>query len=198
MKILGIVGSYRKNGVIDALVTEVLSSAEQCGATTKKLYLTEANIEFCRNCRQCTQEPGTEPGACVLSDEMNVILNDWKECEGLVIGAPVNIFNVTAITRRFMERLVCFSYWPWGQHGPVMRSKIKDKRAVLITSSAMPSFLGRVFTGAPRALKIIAETMGAQPVAAIFAGLAAQREHPRPSEKALRKAQAAGRRLVAR
>lgn len=198
MKILGIVGSYRKNGVIDVLVTEALSSAEKCGATTKKLYLTDANIEFCKNCRQCTQEPGTEPGKCVLSDDMNAILNEWKECDGLVIGAPVNFFNVTAVTRRFMERLACFSYWPWGQLGPTMRSRRKDRKAVLITSSAMPSLMGRFLTGAPRALKLIANTMGAKPVKTIFVGLAAQQEHSLPPEKAIHKAQAAGCRLVAR
>lgn len=196
MKILGIVGSYRKKGIIDVLVTEVLSSAEKCGAITKKIYLTDANIEFCRNCRHCMQEPGTAPRICVLSDDMNAILDEWKECDGLVIGAPVNFFNVTAITRRFMERLACFVYWPWGQTGPTMRNKKKDKKAVLITSSAMPSIMGRFLTGAPRALKSIAETMGAKPVKTIFVGLAAKQEHAPPPEKAIRKAQAAGRRLA--
>lgn len=43
MKILGIVGSYRKNGIIDSLATEVLSSAEKCGATTKKLDDSSSN-----------------------------------------------------------------------------------------------------------------------------------------------------------
>lgn len=196
MKILGIVGSYRKKGIIDILVTEVLSSAEKYGAQTKKIYLTDANIEFCRNCRQCTKEPGTAPGICVLSDDMSAILHEWKECDGLVIGAPVNFFNVTAITRRFMERLACFVYWPWQQTGPTMRNKKKDKKAVLITSSAMPSIMGRFLTGASRALKIIAETMGAKPVKTIFVGLAAQQEHAPPPEKAIRQAQAAGRRLT--
>lgn len=196
MKILGIVGSYRKNGVIDLLVTEVLYSAEKCGATTKKLYLTDEHIEFCTNCRRCTLEPGTEPGKCVLSDDMNAILNEWNGCDGLIIGAPVNFYNVTAITRRFMERLACFSYWPWGQHGPTMRNRGKNKKAVLITSSAMPSIMGRFLTGAPRALKTIAETMGAKPVKTIFVGLAAQQENSSPPEKAIRKAQAAGRLLA--
>lgn len=196
-KILGIVGSYRKNGIIDRLVTETLSSAEALGAATKKLYLADAHIEFCKNCRQCTQEPGTEPGKCVHSDDFNAILSEWKEYDGLVIGAPVNFFNVTAVTRKFMERLVCFAYWPWGQLGPKMRSRNKDKRAVLITATAMPSFMGRLLTGAPRALQLIAETMGAKPVKSIFVGLAAQKERSAPSEKAIRQARAAGRQLVA-
>ena len=196
-KILGIVGSYRKNGIIDCLVTETLSSAEALGAATKKIYLSDAHIEFCKNCRQCTQEPGAEPGKCVHSDDFNSILSEWKECDALVIGSPVNFFNITAVTRKFMERLVCFSYWPWGQHNPKMRSRSKDKRAVLITSTAMPSFMGRLFTGAPRALRLIAETMGAKPVKTIFVGLAAQKEHPALSEKAIRQARAAGRLLAA-
>jgi FMN-dependent NADH-azoreductase len=196
-KILGIVGSYRKNGIIDCMVTETLSGAKALGAATKKIYLSDAHIEFCRNCRQCTQEPGVEPGKCVHSDDFNAILSEWKECDGLVIGAPVNFFNVTAVTRKFIERLACFSYWPWGQHGPKMRSGDKNKRAVLITASAMPSFLGRFFTGAPRALRLIAETMGAKPVKTIFVGLAAQKEHQVPSGKAIRQARAAGRQLAA-
>jgi NAD(P)H-dependent FMN reductase len=194
--ILGIVGSYRKNGIIDRLVTETLSSAEALGATTKKIYLSDTHIEFCKNCRQCAQEPGTEPGPCVHSDDFKTILNEWKNCDGLVIGAPVNFFNVTAITRKFMERLICFAYWPWGQAAPRMRSKNKDKKAVLITATAMPAFMGRLFTGAPRALRLIADTMGARPIQSIFVGLIAQKEHVTPPEKALRKAQSAGRRLA--
>lgn len=35
-RIPGIVGSYRKNGVIDTLVTNVLSAAEEQGAETEE------------------------------------------------------------------------------------------------------------------------------------------------------------------
>jgi hypothetical protein len=196
-RILGIVGSYRKDGIVDRLVTETLASAEAAGAVTKKIYLSDAHIEFCRNCRECTQEPGTEPGKCVQADDFASILSDWKECDGLVIGSPVNFFNVTAITRRFMERLVCFSYWPWGQPAPKMRSKSKDKKAVLITATAMPSILCRLFTGAPRALRLTAETMGASPIKSIFVGLIAQEKHAALPDRAIRKAGAAGRQLAA-
>jgi len=57
--------------------------------------------------------------------------------------------------------------------------------------------MGRIVTGAPRALRLIAETMGAKPVKTIFAGLAAQEEHAAPSEKAIRQARSAGRQLAA-
>src|SRR6266545_2009203 len=111
-KILGIVGSYREGGVIDTLVTAVLTAAEEQGAQTAKIYLKDRHIESCTNCRKCTQDAGTEPGKCIHRDDMESILNQCKDSDAIVLGAPVNFYNVNAVTRRFMERLACFCYWP--------------------------------------------------------------------------------------
>jgi NAD(P)H-dependent FMN reductase len=195
--ILGIVGSYRKGGIIDSLVSEVLAAAREQGAQTHKIYLIDEHIEFCTNCRACTQDPGLEAPPCVLHDDMGEILAQWRQSDGLVIGAPVNFYNVNALTRRFMERLICFAYWPWNSRkGPAMRTKARDKKAVLVTASAMPAVLGRVFTGAPRALRLIAQTMGAKPVATVFVGLIAQQQREKLPEKLRQKAWQAGQKLA--
>lgn len=196
-RILGIVGSYRRNGTIDFLVTEVLSAAQKQGAVTEKIYLLDKHIEFCTNCRICTQKPGTERGLCAHRDDMAEILDRYNMSDGIVIGAPVNCFNLNALTRRFMERLVCFTYWPWGQPGYKLRKKTAGKKAVLITSSAMPAIMGRIFTGAPRALRVIAEVMGAKPIAVLFAGLSAQKQKAVLPDKMLHRARDAGRKLAA-
>lgn len=195
--ILGIVGSYRKGGIVDQLVSEVLLSAQQHGATTAKIYLVDQHIEFCTNCRACCQEPGPEPGRCVHADDMAALLARCRQADGLVLGSPVNCFNVTAITRRFMERLICMAFWPWGGHAPAMRDKSRPRRAVLVTATAMPALFGRLFTGAVRALSVTASSLGARPVATIFAGMIAQKQDARPSPTALRQAQRAGRLLAA-
>lgn len=195
--ILGLVGSYRKGGVVDRLVTETLAEAAAAGATVRKVYLTDLDIAFCTNCRACTQAPGAEPGTCIIRDDFTTLMEAWKGCDGLVLGSPVNFYNVTAVTRRFMERLIGFAYWPWAQGGPKLRSPRKDKRAVLIAATAMPAVLGRLFTGALRALRLMAETMGAKPVASIFVGMIAQAEQTELPARALRQARRAGRRLAA-
>jgi multimeric flavodoxin WrbA len=195
-KILGIVGSYRRNGTIDFLVSEVLSSAAEEGKETEKIYLIDKHVEFCTNCRTCTQQPGIERGECVHHDDMAGILDRYDAVDGIVIGAPVSCFNLNAITRRFMERLVCFTYWPWGQAGYVLRKKSGGKKAVLITSSAMPALMGRFFTGASRALRIIAGTMGAKPVALLFAGLSAKKQESSVPIKMIQQAREAGRKLA--
>ncbi|MBN2143449.1 MAG: flavodoxin family protein [Candidatus Aureabacteria bacterium] len=195
-KVLGIIGSYRKGGTIDLLVTEVLAAAQEDGADVEKIYLTDKQIEFCNNCRICTQEAGDEPGICIHKDDMAGIMEEWKKADGIVIGSPVNFYNITAVTRRFMERLIGFAYWPWGKHGPQMRIKPGKKKAVVVTASAMPVFIGYFFTGALRALKMIATTMGAKPVASVYIGMTAQEKQAVLSEKDIRKARAAGKKLV--
>ncbi len=195
-KILGIVGSYRRNGTIDILVSEALSSAAREGAKTEKIYLLDSHIEFCTNCRTCTQQEGPERGVCIHQDDMASILDKYELADGIVIGAPVNCFNLNALTRRFMERLVCLTWWPWGAKSYQVRQKDRGKRALLITSSAMPALMGQFFTGAPRALRIIAETMGARPIGMLFAGLSAAQKMPVVPAGMLRKAQKAGRALA--
>ncbi len=58
MRIVAIIGSYRKGGIIDRAVDEILSSAGEEGAETDKIYLIDKLIEFCTNCRTCTQQQG--------------------------------------------------------------------------------------------------------------------------------------------
>jgi multimeric flavodoxin WrbA len=196
-KILGIVGSYRKGGTIDQLTSAVLEVAAERGAETEKLYLLDKHIEFCTNCRRCTQAPGEEPGACPLEDDMAGIISRIEDADALVLGAPVNFGGVNALTQRFLERLTGFSYWPWGQPAPKMRRK-KRKKAVLITSSAMPTLMGRLFTGSLRGLKLGTTALGFRTIGTLFVGLAANEERPVPQKGSLRRARAAGRRLAAR
>lgn len=187
--ILGLVGSYRKEGTIGLAVSAVLSAAREKGAETKIIYLHDVHLEFCTNCRRCTQEPGAEPGKCPLVDDMPDLIKEIESANAYVIGAPVNVGNVNALTQRFLERLVCYSYWPWGSSSPKMR-KIDEprKKAVLITSSAMPWFIGRLVTGSLRGLKLGAKMIGAKPVATIFIGLSAMKEKQELRESTLSKA----------
>jgi NAD(P)H-dependent FMN reductase len=197
-KIVGIVGSYRKGRIIDSAVSAVLEGAEEGGAETKKIYLVDKHIEFCKNCRTCTQEkPESSRGKCVHDDDMEEILGEIESADGVVLGSPINFFTVTAVMKRFIERLVSFAYWPWGQKVPKLRIKRPDKKAVIVTSSACPAFIGRILMpNALGVLKAAARCMGAKVVQRLYFGLVAGEEKQKLNEKALRKTREAGRRLV--
>jgi putative NADPH-quinone reductase len=188
--IVAIVASYRRGGAIDRAVDTMLEAAREHGAKTHIIHLTEQHIEFCRNCRQCTQEPGEVRGPCAQDDDLEDILQEIEAADAVVLASPVNYYNVTAIFRRFMERLVGAAYWPWGSKAPVIRSKHGPRRAVLIASAGMPGFLIPLATGAARALRLTASSLGARPIAHLWIGLAAMAPYqplsPRTIERARR------------
>jgi putative NADPH-quinone reductase len=197
-KIVAILGTYRKERVIDTAVSEVLRGAEACGVETEKIYLIDKQIEFCRNCRACTQQPHVgRRGQCALSDDMEQILRATDEADGLVLASPTNFYNVTAVTRRFMERLIVHFYWPWKQGAPKPRDKSKNKKAITITSTACPAFIARIaIPGGRKALKIIAETLGAKVQTSLFFGMVVQSPDATLGERDRQKAFLAGRRLA--
>jgi multimeric flavodoxin WrbA len=195
-RILAVLGTYRKGGVLDSIVDEVLAGAREKGAQTEKIYLLDKHVEFCTNCRSCTQQPGPERGKCVLQDDMESILTQIEKADALVLGSPVNCGNVTAIFRRFMERLMGTAYWPWSRPAPSARKKQFTKKAVLVTSSAMPGFFVPLTTGAVNALKMTAKALSVRPAGIFCVGLSAQVEHIKLSAKTIRKAHEMGSRLA--
>lgn len=189
-RIVAVVGSYRKNGITDQAIDAVLAGAREKGAETSKIYLVDHPIEFCTNCRQCTQKPGRARGQCVQNDGLEQILSTIEGADAVVLGSPVNYYNVTAIFRRFLERQVGQAYWPWQQWAPKARDSRADKKAVLIASSAAPGILIPIATGATRALRAAAQMLRAKPIGHMWIGLAGSQPHlelsPRNRERARR------------
>lgn len=196
IRITAIVGSYRKSGVVDTAVDALLASAAENGAAVTKIYLIDKHIEFCRNCRTCTQLAGRTRGECPITDEMSAVLDEIERADALVLASPMNFGSVTAVTKRFIERLACLAYWPWGAPGPKMRNPLKEKRAVAVASSAAPALLARLCTGMVGQLKKTAGILGAKTTDVLFIGLAAQQPKQAPGRRALKKARLLGRQLA--
>ncbi len=195
-QVIALVGSYRKGGIIDSLVDAILVVVAEGGFAVRKIYLNEVHIDFCRNCRCCTQSPGTTRGVCDLADEMSALLEILDRADGLILASPVNFFTVTALTKRFVERLVCGAYWPWGKMVPTLRLTHPRRPALLVSSCAMPALLARLATNALRVLKSAAAALGARPVGSLIVGMVARGEHQPLSHRARRKARRLGRKLV--
>jgi multimeric flavodoxin WrbA len=195
-KVVAIVGSYRKGGVTDRAVEAVLEGAREKGAVTHSVYLTERQIEFCTNCRQCVQQPSAERGKCAQQDDLDALLQEIEAANAVVLASPVNYYNVTAIYRRFLERLIGCTYWPWGQNGPGLRSKQQPRKAVLVASAGMPGLLIPIATGAPKALRLTAKMLGARPVGSLWIGLASGEPYPALSARTIGKARRMGMKLA--
>jgi NAD(P)H-dependent FMN reductase len=195
-KVVAIVGSYIKGGAADSAVQAILAGAREKGAQTHTIYLIDRHLDYCKNCRQCTQKPGPERGQCEQRDDLDPILAEIEASDAVVLGSPINYGNVTAVFRTFLERLIGNTYWPWGQPSPTIRQQRPTRKAALVATSAMPGFLIPIFTGVGGTLRRAAQLLGAKPVGHMWIGLSAMEPKQPLSARARRRARRIGWKLA--
>ncbi|MCK5072488.1 MAG: flavodoxin family protein [Bacteriovoracaceae bacterium] len=199
MKVVAILGTYRKGKFTDQIVDAVLSPIYEQGHEVEKIFLMDQHIEFCTNCRKCmNDDPSLRMGECVTKDDMKSILQKMDEADAMILASPMNIFTVTALMKKFIERLVPAIYWPWRKaYFPRLRIKRTGKRALVLTSSAMPQIM--LWIIAPGILKIMrdaARFMGYGKIKKKVFGFVGQNGSFTPTKKQVKKAHRLGKMLV--
>ena len=100
MKILGLVGSYRKNGNSDVLAKEALMGAEEAGAEVELLRLTDYEIRACQGFGLCLfREEG-----CHIEDGVKEIWAKIGEANGVLLSVPCYFLESTAILKQLLDR----------------------------------------------------------------------------------------------
>jgi hypothetical protein len=72
---------------------------------------------------------------------------------------------------------------------------VRNKKAVLVSSSAAPGWLGRWLTGSVRSLKELAKMLGAKPIGVLWVGLVDPKSNILP-EQVKRQAKRFGQQLA--
>lgn len=187
--VLAINGSYRDDGIVDQTVNTMAEAIKASGGSIDIVHLRDHPIEFCLNCRECMQTKGSTPGHCVLEDGMHQLIARIERADAYILASPTNLGSVTAVFKRFMERLAPYAYWPWGTLAPKLRkSGQAQKKAVVISSSSAPRFIARWAFSTHRQLRTTAKFIGATSVGAISCGLSARAPDQRLSADVREKA----------
>lgn len=84
MKVLGIVGSPRKGGNTERLITEALAVIREEGMETEMIRLRDLRIEPCDGCQACRQLR-----RCHIEDDFALVFEKMVEANGFVVGSPV-------------------------------------------------------------------------------------------------------------
>jgi len=103
MKIIGYVGSPRKDGNTAWAVNQILEGVEEQGANTQVWYSGELDIKPCKGCLGCVNS-----GGCVIDDDMQKLYNALAQADGLVLGSPVYMGQMSAQAKIFTDRLFAF------------------------------------------------------------------------------------------
>ena len=108
MKVLVLMGSYRRNGNTDqivGLIKEHLQQEAQQNQTVleiETLYLGQQNLQFCRGCRIC-YDRGEEN--CPAKDSLLDVKAKMLAADGILMASPVYVDDVSGITKNFIDRL---------------------------------------------------------------------------------------------
>jgi multimeric flavodoxin WrbA len=127
MKVIGIVGSPRKNGNTNTLVQQVLEGAAEAGAETRTFMLNDMNFRGCQGCDYCKNHD-----RCKLEDDLMELFDELALADGVVFGSPIYFGQFTGQMRLFLDR--CYSLIN-ADFSPRLPA---GKKAVIIGSQGAP------------------------------------------------------------
>lgn len=81
------------------LLSSIEAILKDNGFKTELITLSDYKIDFCKGCECCVLK-----GGCFIKDDCNKIIEKFKSCDGLIIGTPVYLNNMTGILKAFIDR----------------------------------------------------------------------------------------------
>lgn len=104
-KIIAVNAGPRTGWNTDTLINEAAKGAESAGATVEKFDLFKLErYTGCISCFGCKREKSK--GHCICRDGLTEVLDAIREADGLIIGSPNYLGEMTASFRALYERLV--------------------------------------------------------------------------------------------
>jgi len=122
MKVLGLVGSGRKDGNTNTLVAQILEGAKEKGHDTKKVFLPDLRISPIGDCAACRKT-----GRCNIEDDFDMLMDEVLGTDCVVFGMPIYWFGPSAQMKAFIDRWVCRMFFD--EEG--FRARMRGKKCVL-------------------------------------------------------------------
>lgn len=104
-KIIAVNAGPRMGRNTDTLITEAMKGAQSAGAEVTKFDLFRLErYTGCISCFGCKREKNK--GHCICRDGLTPVLDAIRESDGLIIGSPNYLSEMTASFRALYERLI--------------------------------------------------------------------------------------------
>lgn len=99
MKVLGINGSARKDSHTTRLMKYIFEELNKEGIETKLITLYDKKINPCHACWACQGRKN-----CVYQDNFHDVFNQMMEADGMILGSPVYMANISSSMQALLER----------------------------------------------------------------------------------------------
>lgn len=180
---LAILGTPHTDGITAAMYDCTVRSAEQAGYMVSKVNLYEKNLAYCQGCRTCLKTQ-----TCIFNDDIQEISTALRQCQTVVLAAPVYWANVPAPVKNMFDRLLGTAM---EETSTFPKPRLRGKRYLLLISCNTPAPFSWLFgqsRGALRSMDEFFKTAGMKPLGKIIcAGAAAKKELPKQIHKKIRR-----------
>ena len=187
MKVLGILGSPRREGNTEILLDEALRGAGDHGGLCEKVILRDLKITPCLEIYKCAED-----GVCAIQDEMQGLFPKIVQAERLLIASPIFFYSVPALAKAMIDR--CQSLWAKKYILKLPVSPIADRKGVFISVAATRG--KKLFDGVRLTVKYFFDAIDVAYSDELFVRGADEKGEVRDQPEALKAAYELGRRLV--
>ncbi|MBO5573987.1 MAG: flavodoxin family protein [Clostridium sp.] len=151
-KIIAVNAGPRKGWNTDTLITEASKGAEAAGASVERFDLFRLEkYTGCISCFGCKKEKFK--GHCVCRDGLTPVLDAIRESDGLIIGSPNYLSELTASFRALYERLI-FQNLTYNQETPSCNTHLIPV-LLIMTSNAPEGSYQQLLAGYKQTLNFL-------------------------------------------
>lgn len=185
MKILGLMGSPRKQGNTDLLLDQAFSGARSAGAQVEKVMVPDLEIAPCREYYGCLRD-----GNCVIEDDMTALYPKLWEADAVILASPIFFYGLTAQAKALVDRCQAL----WARRHVLKHEPRPGRKGVLLAVGATRG--RRLFEGTVLTARYFFDAIGVECTAGLLIRGADKKGEIRDHPTALKDALELGRRLA--
>jgi multimeric flavodoxin WrbA len=104
MKVLGIMGSPRRQSNTEILLDKALEGAKGAGAEVEKVLVSKLEISPCLEIYACRKD-----GKCSIKDDMQLLYEKLLDADHIVFASPIFFYSITSQAKAIVDR--CQALW---------------------------------------------------------------------------------------
>jgi multimeric flavodoxin WrbA len=181
MKVLGIMGSPRRQSNTEILLDKALEGAREAGAEVEKVLVSKLRISPCLEIYACRKD-----GNCAIKDDMQALYKKLLEADHVIFASPMFFYGVTSQAKAVIDR--CQALWVRRHVLGMGKEDKRERRGMFISVGATRG--AKLFDGVVLTVKYFFDAIGVKYAGDLLVrGIddkAQIREHPTALEDAFR------------
>jgi multimeric flavodoxin WrbA len=151
MKVLGIMGSPRRQSNTEILLDKALGGAREAGAEVEKVLVSKLKISPCLEIYACRKD-----GNCTIKDDMQLLYKKLLEADHIIFASPIFFYGITSQTKAVVDR--CQALWVRRHVLGMGKEDKRVRRGVFISVGATRGT--KLFDGAVLTVKYFFDAIG--------------------------------------